>query len=662
MGQITPKRFGKYLLLDQIAVGGMAELYRAMITGVQGFEKLIAVKKILPHLTIEEELVTSFIDEAKLAALLHHQNIVQIYDFGSVEKSYFIAMEYLFGKDLRNVREKAKQTGSPLSLEYALYIVSRVASGLHYAHNLKDFQGKPLNIIHRDISPQNVFITYEGDVKIVDFGIAKAATQSTMTQVGMIKGKVAYMSPEQADGKAIDYRSDIFSLGIILYELITGERMFQGDTMQILSKVRSADFPPPEEAIKDVPDKLYEILNHALAKDSENRYSSCNQMLSDLEEVMYSFSGRPTARGLSEYMKGLFEGEIAEEESAMSALAGLDFRTAAESVPAPPGKKEKPKKVGTPPEKTLQRKRGGKGLLLGALGGVLLIVVLIVVFWPREKAVPPTAKTAETTETKEQTKAAENQPQVAQKEEPAAGEGQEAKAPNAEGKAPETEEVAPKAEEKASTKAEEGAQKAPEKAAETAPAEKGLDKIEQAKQALDEKRYADAVGLLEAAFTENPGLKESSLGSYEDALRGEADSISKTDPAKAEALLLKAVEANPESVKAHFNLGLLYVQEKKYQEAIDQYKRVSELDPEHTDAFFNLGYLYAMSKDYGDAEKMYERVVELKPAYQDEALFNLAMVQKLLGKKDACIANLKKALEINPKNERVRKYLKKLTR
>jgi serine/threonine protein kinase len=256
MKQITPKRFGKYLLLDQIAVGGMAELHRAMITGVQGFEKLIAVKKILPHLTIEEELVDSFIDEAKLAALLHHQNIVQIYDFGSVEKSYFIAMEYLFGKDLRNVMDKAKQDGSPLSLEYALYVVSRVASGLNYAHNLKDFQGKQLNIIHRDISPQNIFITYEGDVKIVDFGIAKAATQSTMTQVGMIKGKVAYMSPEQADGKTIDYRSDIFSLGIILYELVTGEKMFQGDTMQILSKVRSAEFPPPDEVIKDVPDKL----------------------------------------------------------------------------------------------------------------------------------------------------------------------------------------------------------------------------------------------------------------------------------------------------------------------------------------------------------------------------------------------------------------------
>jgi len=617
MKQITPKRFGKYLLLDQIAVGGMAELYRAMITGVQGFEKLIAVKKILPHLTIEEELVNSFIDEAKLAALLHHQNIVQIYDFGSVEKAYFIAMEYLFGKDLRDVTDKAKQEGLPLSLEYALYVVSRVASGLHYAHNLKDFQGKPLNIIHRDISPQNIFITYEGDVKIVDFGIAKAATQSTMTQVGMIKGKVAYMSPEQADGKAIDYRSDIFSLGIILYELVTGEKMFHGDTMQILSKVRSAEFPPPEQVIKDVPDKLYDILNQALAKDPERRYSSCNQMLSDLEEAMYPFSKRPTARGLSEYMKGLFEGEIAEEERTMSALAGLDFEAAAEAIAVPSGKKEdtkKPAPVSTPDDK----KEGfPKNLLLAAIGGIVVIVVLVIVFWPGKKPVPPEPETAKTTVAEQQGKKAEKQAEVAHKE-PAPAKGQEA-----------------------------------------APA-KGMEKLDEGRQALDEKRYADAVNLFEAALAENPDLKQDASAAYEKALREEANSLIKKEPDKAEALLLKAVEVNPGSVKAHSKLGILYVQQKKYEQAIDEYKTVSRLDPSRTDAFFNLGYLYAVKKNYEDAEKMYKKVVELKPDYLDEALFNLAMVQKRMGNEDACIANLEKALEINPKNGRVKKYLNKL--
>ncbi|MBW2093733.1 MAG: protein kinase [Deltaproteobacteria bacterium] len=624
MTQITPKRFGKYLLLDQIAVGGMAELYRAMITGVQGFEKLIAVKKILPHLTIEAELVNSFIDEAKLAALLHHQNIVQIYDFGSVEKSYFIAMEYLFGKDLRDVTEKAKKEGSPLSLEYALYIVSRVASGLHYAHNLKDFQGKPLNIIHRDISPQNIFVTYEGDVKIVDFGIAKAATQSTMTQVGMIKGKVAYMSPEQADGKAIDYRSDIFSLGIILYELLTGEKMFQGDTMQILSKVRLAEFPPPEQVIKDVPDKLYEILNQALAKEPEKRYSSCNQMLSDVEEAMYSFTKRPTARGLSEYMKGLFEGEIAEEERTMSALAGMDFEAAAEAKPVSPGKKEEKKKAGavsTPDEK---KKGFPKNLLLAAVGGIVVIVGLVIIFWPGEKPVPPEPESAKTTVAEQQGKEAEKQVEVAQ-EEPASAKEQEAAKPP-----------------------------------EAAPVAKGMEKLEEARQALDEKRYADAINLFEAALAENPDLKQNASAAYEEALREEANSLSKTEVERAEGLLLKAVEVNPGSVKTHSKLGLLYMRQKKYAEAIRAYKTVTELDPGRTDAFFNLGYLYAVKKNYADAERMYQRVVDLKPDYLDEALFNLAMVQKRLGNKDVCIANLEKALAVNPKNERVKNYLNKL--
>jgi len=174
MTSVQAKQLGKYIILDQLAVGGMAELFRAMITSVQGFEKLIAIKKILPHLASEEDLVNSFIDEAKLAALLHHQNIVQIYDFGRLEETYFIAMEYLLGKDCRIICRKAKEKNIPLDRQNALFIVSRICAGLDYAHKLKDFQGKALNIIHRDISPQNILITYEGDIKIVDFGIAKA--------------------------------------------------------------------------------------------------------------------------------------------------------------------------------------------------------------------------------------------------------------------------------------------------------------------------------------------------------------------------------------------------------------------------------------------------------------------------------------------------------
>ena len=173
MTVFKPEQFGKYQLLDRIAVGGMAELFRAKLTGAQGFEKLIAIKKILPNLLAEENLVTSFIDEAKLAALLHHENIIQIYDFGSMADQYFIAMEFLFGKDLRTITRTARKKGLALGMDNILYIISRICAGLDYSHNLKNLQGKPLNIIHRDINPQNILITYEGQVKIIDFGIAK---------------------------------------------------------------------------------------------------------------------------------------------------------------------------------------------------------------------------------------------------------------------------------------------------------------------------------------------------------------------------------------------------------------------------------------------------------------------------------------------------------
>ncbi|MCP4694512.1 MAG: serine/threonine protein kinase, partial [Desulfobacterales bacterium] len=238
MADIQPIYFGKYELLKKIATGGMAELYLARITGFEGFEKRIVIKKILPHLSTEEDLINAFIEEAKLAAFLHHQNIVQVYDFGCMDGEYFIAMEHLVGKDLRDIGRKAKEKNLPLSLENALFITSRICMGLEYARNLKDFNGAPLNIIHRDISPQNILITREGEVKIVDFGIAKAVGRLNTTRVGKIKGKISYMSPEQAQGKAVDHRSDLFSTGILLYEMVTRRRMFPGrEAMQILSKV-----------------------------------------------------------------------------------------------------------------------------------------------------------------------------------------------------------------------------------------------------------------------------------------------------------------------------------------------------------------------------------------------------------------------------------------
>jgi len=375
MADFQSRRFGKYLLVEKLATGGMAQLYRGKIVGVQGFEKFIAIKMILPHLAEEKELVNSFIDEAKLAALLNHQNIVQIYDFGSIESSYFITMEYLYGRDLRHVLAKSKERGLPLSLENSLYVASRICAGLAYAHTLKDFQGKPLHLIHRDISPQNIFLTYEGDVKIVDFGIAKAASQSTITQIGMIKGKVAYMSPEQACGTSIDHRSDIFSTGVLLYEMITGTRMFTGeDTMQILAKVREADYLPLESVRSGLSPKIYEILNRALARDPAERYPSCDEMMADLEECIFRSDMRPSARSVTDYMKELFREEIAAERDRIreSAAAEIEEQPGSIEEPKPPPPPAEGRREGEIPPAPASK---GKGPIIAVAAAALLLAV-----------------------------------------------------------------------------------------------------------------------------------------------------------------------------------------------------------------------------------------------------------------------------------------------
>lgn len=307
------QRFGNYILLKKIATGGMAELYKAKKSGEQGFEKLLAIKLILPNLSTNEDFITMFIDEAKVAALLNHQNIVQIYDLGKIEDSYCIVMEYVRGKDLKSVISHGLKSRKRLGVEHACHITSSVLAGLSYAHRKKE-KGQDLKIVHRDISPQNVLISYEGEVKIVDFGIAKAATQSRETKVGLLKGKISYMSPEQARGKPLDMRSDIFSTGIVLYEMLTGKKLFQGDTdLNSLEKVREAKVEPLPTALnKSVPKELEDITLRALALEPADRY----QTASEMDEALQSFmrkSGYSTGNYLSLYMSELFRDDIEEE-------------------------------------------------------------------------------------------------------------------------------------------------------------------------------------------------------------------------------------------------------------------------------------------------------------------------------------------------------------
>ena len=297
----------KYIFLDLIGVGGMAEVYRCKLSGQKGFEKIVVLKRLLPQVTHDTAIVDNFIDEARLSALLQHENIAHVFDFGELDGNYFIAMEYLFGKDLHTIINQAKESGKPIGVENSLLIASKICEGMEYAHNLKDLQQRPLNIIHRDLSPHNVFVTYDGKVKIIDFGIAKAELFDNRTKVGFIKGKVSYMSPEQLSEKQIDRRSDIFSIGILLYEMLSGHRLFTGDSASLIRKCLQADFEKLEDVCPGLHPDVYHIVDRALQKERSKRFQTCSEMREAIELCLYAIRPIPKTQDLKEYILQLFE-------------------------------------------------------------------------------------------------------------------------------------------------------------------------------------------------------------------------------------------------------------------------------------------------------------------------------------------------------------------
>jgi len=307
-------RYGKYTLIDRIAVGGMAEIFLARQAGLEGFEKIIVIKRIRPHLSKQQSFVNMFLHEAKLAAQLSHPSIVQIYDLGKIGETYFIAMEYIFGRDMRRVIPKADSMGIPFPMVYALKIASSVCEGMYYAHQKVDVYGNPLNIVHRDLTPENIFVSFDGTVKILDFGIAKAATQVEQTRAGEIKGKLAYMSPEQVVGKTLDARSDIFSLGVVLYEWITGLKLFTGENeVSILKSISEGKIYAPSYFKADVPEAVERILMKALSKDREERYQTAWEMQYDIDQFLAEYEFTPSNIHLSNFLKQLFSDELDDE-------------------------------------------------------------------------------------------------------------------------------------------------------------------------------------------------------------------------------------------------------------------------------------------------------------------------------------------------------------
>jgi TonB family protein len=286
----------------------MAEVFKARMSGEEGFEKIVAIKRILPHMADSVDFITMFIDEAKLAAQLTHSNIIHIYDLGKVDAYHYIAMEYVEGKDLRSILKLGQERGWPLPPELALFIASKIANALDYAHRRLGPDGRELDLVHRDVSPQNILISFEGDIKLCDFGIAKAATKMSQTQTGALKGKLQYMSPEQAWGRKVDRRSDIYSLGLVLHEMLTGDRLFTGDTdLAILEQVRDGAVAPPSSKNPDVPEKVDQLVLRALSKDPAARFQNASELEKEINAVLYSFHQTPGPADLAIYMHRLLE-------------------------------------------------------------------------------------------------------------------------------------------------------------------------------------------------------------------------------------------------------------------------------------------------------------------------------------------------------------------
>ncbi|HOC42858.1 MAG TPA: TonB family protein [Thermoanaerobaculales bacterium] len=295
-------RFGQYILEERVAKGGMAEVFRARMMGVEGFQKTVAIKRILADMAGNDEFVTMFIDEAKLAAQLKHPNIVDIYDLGKIDRSFYIAMEYVEGHDLRDVLARSHEAGVTVPVPLALHCAAQLAAALDHAHTTRDFNDRELGLVHRDVSPPNVLISNDGEVKLCDFGIAKALSKATHTRDGLLKGKLRYMSPEQASGHEIDHRSDIFSLGLVLYEMLTGRKVFDGATeSEILGQVRDPEVASPSSLARDVSPDVDRIVLRALERDPAARYQSAAALGRALEAAIRNHGWAPDAAALAAF-------------------------------------------------------------------------------------------------------------------------------------------------------------------------------------------------------------------------------------------------------------------------------------------------------------------------------------------------------------------------
>jgi serine/threonine-protein kinase len=328
------QKLGRYHLVYEIGRGGMASVYLARSRGPAGFQKWFAIKRIHPHLAKDRSFVDMFLDEARIAGSIEHPNVAHVFDLGETDGKYYLAMEYLHGEHLLDVARRAIVRTGRFDLRMAAHIVARAADGLHHAHEARDASGSPLELVHRDISPQNIFVTYDGNVKLTDFGVAKAKNRMTHTETGLMKGKIAYASPEQVMGTALDRRTDIFALGVVLWEITTGRRLFKARTdAETLMRISSGYRKRPQEFIDDYPAELEAIVDRALSHDVETRYATAADLANDLDR----FVGMPPirTRDCGAFMNQLFVDRIQNKDAVLNRPAAEASGDAVQAVGTP---------------------------------------------------------------------------------------------------------------------------------------------------------------------------------------------------------------------------------------------------------------------------------------------------------------------------------------
>lgn len=320
------EKFGSYALLEKIASGGMAEIYLARSTVANGLNKFVAVKRILPHLTNDQEFVTMFQHEAKIAINLNHNNLVSIFYFGCENNQYYLVMDYIEGKTVHQIVSELKNHGESLAVDQVLYLIKEAAAGLDNAHRCVDTSNnKPLGVIHRDVSPQNIMLSFDGAVKVIDFGIAKAGNRN-ITEVGTFKGKFSYMSPEQGEGLTLDHRSDIFSLGVVLWELLANEQLFSGNTnLEILRNVKKGKIKSLRSINSSIPPELEKIVNRSLAKDRNERYQTAADFGRDLNRLLNMHYPSFSPLEFSKQIKKLFYTEYEKRREALVQYSNLQL-------------------------------------------------------------------------------------------------------------------------------------------------------------------------------------------------------------------------------------------------------------------------------------------------------------------------------------------------